>query len=491
MRVTWRLLAGVLVALAPPLAAGLAPVRQPAPPAPVVTPSTHSDHSPAPVTRSRTDQVAVPPGAGAPAWDGRLPPWPVGGKVFEVGPGRANKTIGQAMFLARDGDRVIVYGGQYHGQVRMQYRVWLDVRDGAEFMGHDGSAVVITAPGARVTGLTITHAGDSMDSEDAGVTVRDAPGAVVANCTISDVKFGVVAKNSPGVIIAGNTITGRAEELSLLGDGIRVWYSDGALVVANSVRHTREILVEQTKGARVEANAVTDSRQGLHLMSAPAATATRNFLGGNSTGIYVMYGAETVVTDNWVVYARGPSGYGVGVKEADGVRVEGNRLVGNRVGIYLENSPMRADKPGILTGNLLAGNDVGLSLTVSTHSNQISENNFLENLQQVSVAGQGTLAANEWTVAGRGNHWSDYAGYDAAGDGLGDVAYAPLRVFEGWMDRQPDLRWFWFTPAASAVDAAARAFPVAAPEPILTDERPLMAPSPGRESPWSSLTLLP
>jgi nitrous oxidase accessory protein len=96
------------------------------------------------------------------------------------------------------------------------------------------------------------------------------------------------------------------------------------------------------------------------------------------------------------------------------------------------------------------------------------------------------VAANQWTVDGLGNHWSDYEGYDANGDGAGDVPYAPLRVFEGWLDRQPDLRWFWFTPAASAVDAAARAFPLAAPDPILTDERPAMAPAERREFPWLS-----
>jgi nitrous oxidase accessory protein len=440
------------------------------------------------VTKSRADVIAVPEGVGAPSWDGMLPPWPEGGKLFEVGPGRAFKTIGTAMFLARDGDRVIVYGGHYHGQVRLDRRVWLDAREGAQFMGHDGSAVVITAPGARVTGLTITHAGDSMDAEDAGVTVKDAPGAVVAGMTISDVKFGVVAKNSPGVLIAGNEITGRDEELSLVGDGIRVWFSDGARVQANTVRHTREILIEQTRQAVVTDNAVTDCRQGLHLMSAPEVTAARNFLASNSTGIYVMYGAGTRVVDNWVAHSRGPSGYGVGIKEADGVTVTGNRLVSNRVGIYIENAPRDPERPGTLTRNLLAGNDLGISLTTATHSNQVSENDFIENLQQVSASAQGALAANRWSVNGRGNHWSDYAGYDAGSDGLGDVAYAPLNVFEGWMDRQPALRWFWFTPASSAVDAAAQAFPIAAPEPLLTDEHPLVKPSTRGESRWSSLT---
>lgn len=486
MRFPWRLTLGLALALIPPVAVGLWPAPKARAPQ-AAGHRGHGDHSAAALPNtSSIGSTPVPPHVGAAAWDGQLPAWPGGEKVLEVGPGRPLATIAEAMALAGDGDRVIVHGGRYHGSVRIERRVWLDVRDGAELMAQEGSAVYLTAPGARVTGLTITHAGDSMDDEDAGVQVRDAPGAVVAGCTIFDVKFGIVAKNSPGVLIAGNAVTGREGELSLMGDGIRVWYSDGARVEFNTIRHTREIIVESTRSAEIRKNAVVDSRQGLHLMNAPAATAVGNYMARNSTGIYVMYGADTTVRDNWIAESRGPSGYGIGLKEADGARVEGNVLVANRVGLYLENSPRRPDQPNTIAGNTLAQNDVGIALTPSTHSNLISGNDFVENLQQVSATGQGRMGANLWTVGGQGNHWSDYEGYDADGDGVGDVPHAPVRVFEGWMDRRPELRWFWFTPAAHAVDAAARAFPLAAPEPILTDERPAMAPRERRDAPWSS-----
>lgn len=443
------------------------------------------DHSPQAVAHARVDQTPLPKGVGAASWDGKLPEWPSGGQVFEVGPGRAYKTIGQALFLAKDGDHVIVYGGSYHGAIRIQRTVWVEGRGNPDLMGHEGTIIQMDALGARVTGLTVWHSGGSLDQEDAGVFVKDAPGAVVAGCTFRDVKFGVVVKGSRGSIIAGNTITGKNEDLSVVGDGIRVWFSDGAQVVANTLRHTRELLVEQTRGAEVAANAVLDGRQGLHLMVAPGVTATGNFLSGNSTGIYVMYGRDSTLINNWVQNNRGPSGYGIGLKEADNARVEGNWLLGNRVGLYLENAPLSPERPNHIADNLVAQNDVGVSLTTATHDNQISGNDFRDNLQQVSTSGSGSLAANQWSVAGRGNYWSDYPGYDDNGDRRGDMPYAPVRVFEGWMDRQPDLRWFWFTPAATAVDAAARAFPLAAMDPILVDDHPAIAPAQRRDSPWS------
>ena len=82
-----------------------------------------------------------------------------------------------------------------------------------------------------------------------------------------------------------------------------------------------------------------------------------------------------------------------------------------------------------------------------------------------------------WAEHGRGNYWSDYAGYDADGDGIGDLPYRSQRLFESLADADPILRLFTWTPAASALDFAARAMPTIRPETKLTDEAPLMAPA--------------
>jgi nitrous oxidase accessory protein len=83
---------------------------------------------------------------------------------------------------------------------------------------------------------------------------------------------------------------------------------------------------------------------------------------------------------------------------------------------------------------------------------------------------------NEWTVEGRGNFWSDYAGYDADGDGFGDIAYRSERLFENLMQKEPNLRLFMYSPVVNALDFGARALPIVKPQPKLIDERPLMAP---------------
>lgn len=487
MRLPWRTAAALAVALIPPAAIGL----WPAPRAPAAgLHQQHGDHSPQTV---RTHQgrltTAVPAGVGAGAWDGKegLGPWPAGGRVLEVGGKGGPDSLAAALSAASDGDRIILHGGWHPGNFTVDRRIWIEGRAGATLSGGGkGTVVTVTAPGARITGLIIRESGRTLDGEDSGVALKNADDAAVAGCTLREVQFGVSAKGAARAVIIGNDVTGRAGDLSLMGDGIRAWSSDGVRIAFNTVRATREILVESTAGAEVRGNAVLDGRQGLHLMRANGITVAGNYLGGNSTGIYVMYGADSRVEGNRVENNRGPSGYGVGLKEADGAVITGNWFIGNRAGIYLDSSPLDPARPNRIADNLVAYNDAGVIVTPATKGNQISTNDFLDNFQQVGVNGQGQPAANRWTADGRGNHWSDYAGYDADGDRVGDLPYAPVRIFEGWMDRQPELKWFWFTPAASAVDLAARAFPLSTGDPVLTDDRPAMAPAVRRDSPWSN-----
>jgi ABC-type multidrug transport system ATPase subunit len=84
------------------------------------------------------------------------------------------------------------------------------------------------------------------------------------------------------------------------------------------------------------------------------------------------------------------------------------------------------------------------------------------------------MTTNVW----RDNFWSDYRGYDLDGDGRGDLAYRPARLFERLSDRQPALRMFVDGPSAQAIDFASRVFPVFEPKPKFVDESPRMRPLP-------------
>jgi nitrous oxidase accessory protein len=108
--------------------------------------------------------------------------------------------------------------------------------------------------------------------------------------------------------------------------------------------------------------------------------------------------------------------------------------------------------------------------------NTYTGNVFQENGEQIAVSAGGALTGNAWSSEGRGNYWSDYAGFDTGGDGVGDIPYASLSLFEDLTAAHPGLRLFQLSPAADALDLAAEAFPVFQPQPKMADPDPLMAP---------------
>ncbi len=381
-----------------------------------------------------------------------------------------------AVGIAPAGAVVEVLGGTYPGPVVIDRPLTLVGRDRPVIDGGgQGSVVAVTAPGVRLEGFVIRGSGLSHDHEDSGVVVS-ASGVAVVNNEILDCLFGIYYQNAPDGLIEGNTVVGKDLPEPLRGDGLKVWYSPGARVIGNRLENTRDALVWYSDNTLVRGNRLSRGRYGLHFMYSQQSLIEGNDIRGNSVGIYLMYGAHQTVRGNIIRDNRGPSGYGLALKETDRVVAEGNLFYNNRVGLYIDNSPLSPDLENRFTGNWVAYNDTGLLFTAATRRNVFSGNVILENLEQVGVQGGGALGDIRWADRGRGNFWGDYVGYDADGDGVGDIPYRNEPVFGALSDRYPVLTFFRFSPGFAALELAARAVPVFRPQPRLTDPAPLVAP---------------
>lgn len=405
------------------------------------------------------------------------------GSVLVVAPGGPYQSIPDAMTAAQAGDTIEVHAGTYPGNLVVDRPVTLrgvntPVLDG----GGKGTVVTLAAPGASLSGFAIRGSGSDASLADAGVQVRAAE-VVVEDNQLEDVLYGISLDNAPRGVIRRNSIHGKSLPVASRGDGIRLWYSSDVLLEDNRVDGTRDCVVWYSARVRLLRNQIENGRYGLHFMYDDGAEIEGNILRDNSVGAYLMYTTGLMLRDNLLASSRGPSGYGLGLKDVDDVTAVGNWFVDNRVGAWLDSSPRSLDSQGRFHGNVFAYNDIALTLQPALTGNTFSENTFRENLQQVSVPGGGNLRGNRWMEAGRGNYWSDYRGFDADGDGVGDVSYRAETLLGDLMDRRPALRLFQFGLAADAVEFAARAFPVLRPEPKLVDDAPLVSPPPAPTPP--------
>ncbi len=381
--------------------------------------------------------------------------------------------LAAALAAAAPGATITVPPGVYPAPVVIDKPLTLVGEERPLLQGSgEGDVVHITAPDVTLRGFAVRGSGISLDREDSGIRVS-APRVTVEDNQVEDALFGIYYEEAPFGIIRDNTVTGMNLPESRRGDGLKLFYSADTLIEGNRLRLTRDALVWFSPRTVVRDNWMENGRYGLHFMSTDDHLIENNVLRGNSVGIYLMYGSNYTVRNNLLAGNRGPSGYGLGLKETNKATVEGNRMVNNRVGVYSDASPLRPDTTVEFRRNLFAFNEIALSLLPNVRYNVYSENVFLENAEQVSIAGGGTLEQNEWSEEGRGNYWSDYRGFDADGDAIGDLPYESTSLYESLTAKHPELRLFQLGPAADAIDLAARAFPIFQPRPILADPHPL------------------
>jgi nitrous oxidase accessory protein len=394
-----------------------------------------------------------------------------------VCPTCAKTSLADAVAAAPAGATIAMRGGTYPGGLLIERPLTLVGTEGATIDGGgEGTLVIIrNTKDVILSGLILRGTGDNLDHEDAAVVVDNATATITGN-RIEDALFGLYLKQAPDSVLRDNVIRGKPVDIARRGDGIKMWYSDRVTIEGNQAGDGRDIILWYSNDGVVRGNTFDRARYGLHLMYSDGARIEGNSLSESSIGLYIMYSRNPRVVGNRIVNNHGPSGGGIGLKDVDGAIIEGNRFVNNQIAIQVDTSPREPGVENYIRGNVFAYNHAGIGFLPSVRHNTVVGNAFVDNAEHVAIIGRGQLQEITWSQNGRGNYWSDYAGYDADGDGIGDLPYRSQKLFESLTDANPLLRFFAFTPAASAVDFAARAMPAVRPEEKLADPAPLMAP---------------
>ncbi len=393
-------------------------------------------------------------------------PWSARAAELRVG---TSDSLAAALERANPGDTVRLEGVHAeHVTVRKPLRI-VGARDAALDGGGAGTVLRIEADGVEVDGLEIRGSGDVYSAEDAGIRIQRAANVSLRNVRIRDTLFGVFAAQADKCVLQDLSISGMNVPADRRGDGIRLWYSSGCVLRRNLLERTRDLVIWYSAGTLVEDNVVRQSRYGLHYMYSDHNVFRRNRFEDDEVGAAIMYSRDITLEENAFSYANGASADGLLIKDADDVFVRDNRFVQNAIAIFVDGAPQSRGGRLEVRGNLVAQNGVGVALQPSTRGAEFTGNAFSGNEIQVQVQGGGSAQANRWD----GNFWSDATVYDRDGDGISDLPYRAESLYEVLADRNPELRVFASSPAAQAIDLAARLFPVFQPRPILVDERPL------------------
>jgi parallel beta-helix repeat protein len=139
---------------------------------------------------------------------------------------------------------------------------------------------------------------------------------------------------------------------------------------------------------------------GIMFGSTINSTITNNIINNNSRGIYLTKSNNNTIRGNYITN----NGHGIWLYDSSNNNIVGNYIATNRNGTSIMLSPFMP----------------------TSSNNLIYHNSYINNTKQIYIVPPGFAipdAINNWDNGVEGNYWSDYAGVDNNGDGLGDSPY--------------------------------------------------------------------
>lgn len=423
---------------------------------------------------------------------------------------------------AQPGDTLTVDGGVYHERIVIDKPLTLTgVNDPVIDGDGKGDVVTITGDDVTLSRFVIRNSGRAVSQEPAAVKVLDAHAPVIEHNRIEQAHFGIHVTGAHHAVVDSNTVDLGDTPIERRGHGIYFWEVSESSIHNNTIVNAGDgIHLEFSSDNGMALNTVTDSRYALHFMYANNNRIIMNNFTDNLAGAVLMFSHDLLLKDNELSNNRhGATGAGILTKDVDNLFADGNRILRNKFGLQADGTPQSVGASATFMNNLFALNDTGVGLSTNSPITFV-QNAMIENLVQVESLGgnlltavhgggvttpgasppagsdphaahsgggsepatapgapaTGLAAGATWSIGGRGNYWSDYNGYDANADGVGDQPYRPKPAFAGMLADHPTLRLFQFTLAQEALDMATDMFPVYEYDPVIEDGAPLMSP---------------
>lgn len=430
----------------------------------------HEHHRDSPPT-SAASRAAAPDRADA----GVATPYGRAGRAVDVAGG---EDLAAALAGAVPGDTIRLRG-THRGDLRI--RVPLTIAAGgpdARLVGSGrGTVISVESDSVEVRGLAISGSGPSLERDDAAIKLSRCRGCRLIDNRIAESLHGIYLLESADVRIERNRIRGRAElDEARRGNGIHLYASSGNRIAGNRVRGARDgMYFSFAHDNDVADNDIAEVRYGLHYMYSNDNRFRGNVFRRNAAGAALMFSERIEFRDNVFADHSGARAYGILLQTAADIVAVGNRIEGNRIGLFMDNAVTSSFRE-----NAIVGNGIGIDMLSSAEGNAFTRNAIAAN--RIAVRRQGETGVNEWSVDGVGNYWGDASVLDLDGDGVGERPHEAGDPFVSLAAGRPALALFQETPAARALAWAERAFPVFG-LPHVRDPHPLAAPPAGVPAP--------
>jgi len=389
---------------------------------------------------------------------------------------------------ANDGDVVVIAAGEYIGNFIVNHAITvtgeMDSVTGEKRAvinaNGEGHAIELRNSNITIQNLTIINWGSDLTEQSSGIyTDKKSSNITVQDNKLTGDGFGIWVQRSQQVLIKNNIVKGNATMRSSdRGNGIQLSIVKKALVEGNTVSETRDgLYIISSQENELRNNTLHDLRFGIHYMYSHNNKVLNNFSYNNRVGYALMSSRKLVVSGN---RSLNTENYGFLMNFITFSEISNNHI--KDVWTKPENKVLGRDGKGLfiynsgyntIKYNTVDTAEIGIHLTAGSEHSKVYGNNFINNPIQVKYVSN---KRQEWSVDGVGNYWSNYLGWDLDGDGKGDTAFEPNDGIDKMVWEYPEAKVLLDSPAVLLLRWVQNQFPILKPGGV-KDSHPLMTQS--------------
>ncbi|MEI8362376.1 MAG: nitrous oxide reductase family maturation protein NosD [Betaproteobacteria bacterium] len=387
----------------------------------------------------------------------------------------SGQSIAEAIQKAAAGDTIVVARGHFPVHLVITKPLHLKGLNKPTLDGENtGDVIRIKSPDVIIEGFIISNSGADLTAQNAGIYLE--PGsdrAIVRDNVINYTLFGLWIEKVKDIQVINNNITGMRDLASAQrGNGIQLYNSSGAKIIANHISYTRDgIYVDVSDHALFRDNRLHHLRYGTHYMNSNYNVWENNESYLNRGGLALMEVRNQTVRNN---RAWGNSDHGIMLRTITDSVIENNIVAGNGRGFFIYDAEYNT-----LQNNLIIANRVGVHLWAGSIHNEVEANDLINNREQIKYV----ASKDEYWGVKSGNYWSNYVGWDRNGDGIGDVPYEANDLVDLLTWKYPAAKLLLNSPAVQTLRLVARQFPLLRATSIV-DQHPRMSPFNKNWSSW-------
>ncbi|WNC69106.1 nitrous oxide reductase family maturation protein NosD [Thalassotalea nanhaiensis] len=396
-------------------------------------------------------------------------------KQWQVSP---QDDLQQILNNSVNGDIVTLNNGTYYGNFAIDNEITLQGKAGAIIDAQGkGNALHLHNSNITIKDLEIINWGADLTEQNAAIySDTKASNILIKNNQLQGSGFGIWLQKAEHIEVLNNTIVGDNTLRSAdRGNGIQLSMVKHVLVRGNNVSNTRDgLYIISSQENVLQNNTMHDLRYGIHYMYSHSNKVLNNLAYNTRAGYALMSSKHLVVSGNT---SKNSEDYGFLMNFITSSTITDNVI--KNVWTKPENKVLGRDGKGLfvynsayntISNNLIDTSEIGIHLTAGSENTKVFGNSFINNPTQVKYVSN---KKQEWSKDGKGNYWSNYLGWDMNNDNVGDVIFEPNDGIDKLVWQYPEMKMLMDSPAIVILRWVQRQFPILKP-PGVKDSYPLM-----------------